>query len=114
MSPTSNDYVYTLSAPQPGARSRARDKAISEFFRKSKRNILTISPLFVIGVIAVIVNRGINSDKPQNALNKQCPRKAGIDLICGEGGIQTPGTFDSTPDFESGTFDHSDTSPVVF
>jgi hypothetical protein len=29
----------------------------------------------------------------------------------GEGGIQTPGTCYSTPDFESGTFDHSDTSP---
>jgi hypothetical protein len=29
----------------------------------------------------------------------------------GEGGIQTPGTCNSTPDFESGTFDHSDTSP---
>ena len=32
-------------------------------------------------------------------------------IICGEGGIQTPGTCYSTPDFESGTFDHSDTSP---
>ena len=29
----------------------------------------------------------------------------------GEGGIRTHGTFDSTPDFESGTFDHSATSP---
>ena len=29
----------------------------------------------------------------------------------GEGGIRTLGTFDSTPDFESGTFDHSATSP---
>ena len=34
-------------------------------------------------------------------------------MVCGEGGIRTPGTFDSTPDFESGTFDHSDTSPGV-
>ena len=32
-------------------------------------------------------------------------------IISGEGGIQTPGTCNSTPDFESGTFDHSDTSP---
>jgi hypothetical protein len=32
-------------------------------------------------------------------------------VICGEGGIQTPGTCYSTPDFESGTFNHSDTSP---
>lgn len=31
----------------------------------------------------------------------------------GEGEIRTPGTCYSTPDFESGTFDHSDTSPVV-
>ena len=32
-------------------------------------------------------------------------------LAGGEGGIRTLGTFDSTPDFESGTFDHSATSP---
>jgi hypothetical protein len=32
-------------------------------------------------------------------------------MIGGEGGIRTHGTFDSTPDFESGTFDHSATSP---
>ena len=31
----------------------------------------------------------------------------------GEGGIRTLGTFDSTPDFESGTFDHSATSPLT-
>ena len=29
----------------------------------------------------------------------------------GEGGIRTHGRFDPTPDFESGTFDHSATSP---
>ncbi len=29
----------------------------------------------------------------------------------GEGGIRTHGTIASTPDFESGTFDHSATSP---
>ena len=29
----------------------------------------------------------------------------------GEGGIRTLGTIASTPDFESGTFDHSATSP---
>ena len=29
----------------------------------------------------------------------------------GEGGIRTLGRFDPTPDFESGTFDHSATSP---
>jgi hypothetical protein len=34
-------------------------------------------------------------------------------LPCGEGGIRTPGTFDSTPDFESGTLNRSDTSPLI-
>jgi hypothetical protein len=29
----------------------------------------------------------------------------------GEEGIRTPGTLPGTPDFESGTFDHSVTSP---
>jgi hypothetical protein len=29
----------------------------------------------------------------------------------GEGGIRTHGTVTRTPDFESGTFDHSATSP---
>ena len=32
--------------------------------------------------------------------------------VGGEGGIRTHGTFARTPDFESGTFDHSATSPV--
>jgi hypothetical protein len=32
----------------------------------------------------------------------------------GEGGIRTHGGFAPTPDFESGTFDHSATSPAVF
>ncbi len=31
----------------------------------------------------------------------------------GEGGIRTLGRFDPTPDFESGTFDHSATSPIL-
>ena len=33
--------------------------------------------------------------------------------IGGEGGIRTHGAFDSTLDFESSTFDHSDTSPYM-
>jgi hypothetical protein len=33
--------------------------------------------------------------------------------LSGEGGIRTPGTFDSTPDFESGTLNRSDTSPYT-
>jgi hypothetical protein len=38
--------------------------------------------------------------------------KKGFQVVSGgEGGIRTLGTFDSTPDFESGTFDHSATSP---
>ena len=32
-------------------------------------------------------------------------------LFGGEGGIRTHGTENRTPDFESGTFDHSATSP---
>ena len=32
-------------------------------------------------------------------------------LLGGEGGIRTHGTLARTPDFESGTFDHSATSP---
>ena len=36
---------------------------------------------------------------------------SGLFYSGGEGEIRTPGTCYSTPDFESGTFDHSDTSP---
>jgi hypothetical protein len=32
----------------------------------------------------------------------------------GEGGIRTHGRLAPTPDFESGTFDHSATSPTQF
>ena len=32
----------------------------------------------------------------------------------GEGGIRTHGELAPTPDFESGTFDHSATSPIRF
>jgi hypothetical protein len=35
-------------------------------------------------------------------------------FIGGEGRIRTDGTFARTPDFESGAFDHSATSPGVF
>jgi hypothetical protein len=36
----------------------------------------------------------------------------GVKLIFGgEGGIRTHGSVNATPDFESGTFDHSATSP---
>ncbi len=33
-------------------------------------------------------------------------------FVGGEGGIRTHGGFAPTPDFESGTFDHSATSPA--
>ena len=36
----------------------------------------------------------------------------GLVNLGGEGGIRTHGTGNRTPDFESGTFDHSATSPV--
>ena len=35
-----------------------------------------------------------------------------VAFIGGEGGIRTHGSVATTPDFESGTFDHSATSPV--
>src|SRR6478672_4063116 len=44
----------------------------------------------------------------------QTPPFGGACLSGGEGGIRTHGTLTRTPDFESGTFDHSATSPVVF
>ena len=34
-----------------------------------------------------------------------------LNCLGGEGGIRTLGRFDPTPDYESGTFDHSATSP---
>ena len=47
------------------------------------------------------------------------PKKKGLmrlhqalSVIGGEGGIRTHGSVATTPDFESGTFDHSATSPV--
>ena len=55
---------------------------------------------------------------PETAFPFACGHKnpgcAGAFEVGGEGGIRTPGAFDSTPDFESGTFDHSDTSPFAF
>ena len=46
-------------------------------------------------------------------VNKKAPRKALFCLVLGgEGGIRTHGSIATTPDFESGTFDHSATSPL--
>ena len=36
-----------------------------------------------------------------------------LQVVGGEGGIRTHGSIATTPDFESGTFDHSATSPGV-
>ena len=51
-------------------------------------------------------------------LTKQAPqRRLQVEIEIdtgGEGGIRTHGGFAPTPDFESGTFDHSATSPAVF
>ena len=46
-----------------------------------------------------------------NAAKQKCPASPGNKLICGERGIRTPGTFDSTPVFETGTLNRSDISP---
>src|SRR6478672_3862455 len=43
----------------------------------------------------------------------QTPPFGGACVSGGEGGIRTHGTLARTPDFESGTFDHSATSPKV-
>ena len=43
--------------------------------------------------------------------NENAPHGA-FELLGGEGGIRTHGRLASTPDFESGTFDHSATSPT--
>jgi hypothetical protein len=44
---------------------------------------------------------------------EKAPRKALFHCVSGgKGGIRTLGTLARTPDFESGTFDHSATFPV--
>ena len=43
--------------------------------------------------------------------NKKGPVRGPFYFLGGEGGIRTHGTVTRTPDFESGTFDHSATSP---
>ncbi len=55
-------------------------------------------------------------DGPFDGPEKQKPRKSlnlrgFVFATGGEGGIRTHGTVAGTPDFESGTFDHSATSP---
>jgi len=44
---------------------------------------------------------------------KIAPQKSGATRPGGEGGIRTHGDVATTPDFESGTFDHSATSPAL-
>ena len=45
--------------------------------------------------------------------NKRSPLKGASFVTGGEGGIRTHGTRKRTPDFESGPFDHSGTSPLL-
>ena len=48
----------------------------------------------------------------QSGDKQKYPRQRRVfDIVCGERGIRTPGTFYSTPDFESGTLNRSDISP---
>ena len=50
---------------------------------------------------------------PMVGRTKKAPREALVSYLTGgEGGIRTHGALSYTPDFESGTFDHSATSPV--
>jgi hypothetical protein len=48
------------------------------------------------------------------SLHKKIKPLTGLFLFGGEGGIRTHGGLAPTPDFESGTFDHSATSPIRF
>lgn len=53
-----------------------------------------------------------NLAERENAPHKKHPG-IGMFFCGGEGGIRTLGTCEGTPDFESGTFDHSVTSPLL-
>ena len=46
-------------------------------------------------------------------LTMKSPRDGGFSFTGGEGGIRTLGALTRTPDFESGTIDHSATSPKL-
>ncbi|VXA98685.1 hypothetical protein MASSI9I_10204 [Massilia sp. 9I] len=48
---------------------------------------------------------------PLRQENEKGPMRGPFHFLGGEGGIRTHGTVTRTPDFESGTFDHSATSP---
>ena len=49
--------------------------------------------------------------KPPSSPNNKADHCGPAFSFGGEGGIRTLGRFEPTPDFESGTFDHSATSP---
>jgi hypothetical protein len=58
-----------------------------------------------------LIRKAFELRKPKNWT---CSNEAGTlrnTILGGEGGIRTHGTVARTPDFESGTFDHSATSP---
>lgn len=54
-------------------------------------------------------NNRCNTSQIHTIHHKKSPLKS--ELICGEGGIRTPGTLTSTSVFETDLFNHSSTSP---
>ena len=54
----------------------------------------------------------VGSSAPPSPPDTQNAPNGAFCVSGGEGGIRTHGTLTRTPDFESGTFDHSATSPV--
>ena len=54
-----------------------------------------------------------NAPPPSELSKKIAPQLCEAKSIGGEGGIRTLGDVATTPDFESGTFDHSATSPTL-
>ena len=70
---------------------RERDPEVKSALGAALRKLVTTAVAAVLGMSAALGPK---------------PATAG-----GEGGIRTHGTVTGTPDFESGTFDHSATSP---
>ncbi len=69
------------------------------------------------GILGVKVSKTVQTT--DSAISAENPDLSQLVLVCpsgesgGEGGIRTHGTVSGTPDFESGTIDHSATSPVA-
>src|SRR5690606_3403610 len=60
----------------------------------------------------VVLAVGSNPASSDPTIRKGATRAPFLIVSGGEGGIRTHGTLARTPDFESGPFDHSGTSPV--